>query len=155
MSLIPATILTGFLGSGKTTLLKRLLSEAHGQKIAVIENEFGEENIDNDILVTDSKEQIVQMNNGCICCTIREDLRETLQLLAAKRRKGLLDFDRIVIETTGLADPGPVAQTFFMDEEIAETYSSTTARRRVARWGLRTRSSCPRPSWSARKKPMR
>ena len=122
MSLIPATILTGFLGSGKTTLLKRLLSEAHGQKIAVIENEFGEENIDNDILVTDSKEQIVQMNNGCICCTIREDLRETLQLLAAKRRKGLLDFDRIVIETTGLADPGPVAQTFFMDEEIAETY---------------------------------
>ena len=122
MSLIPATILTGFLGAGKTTLLKRLLSEAHGQKIAVIENEFGEENIDTDILVTESKEQIVQMSNGCICCTIREDLRETLQLLAAKRRKGLLDFDRIVIETTGLADPGPVAQTFFMDEEIAETY---------------------------------
>jgi G3E family GTPase len=122
MSLIPATILTGFLGSGKTTLLKRVLSEAHGQKIAVIENEFGEENIDNDILVTDSKEQIVQMSNGCICCTIREDLRETLQLLAAKRRKGLLDFERIIIETTGLADPGPVAQTFFMDEEIAETY---------------------------------
>ena len=122
MSLIPTTILTGFLGSGKTTLLKRLLTEAHGQKIAVIENEFGEENIDNDILVTESKEQIVQMSNGCICCTIREDLRETLQLLAAKKRKGLLDFDRIVIETTGLADPGPVAQTFFMDEEIAETY---------------------------------
>src|SRR5688572_32589274 len=104
MSLIPATILTGFLGSGKTTLLKRILTEAHGQKIAVIENEFGEENIDNDILVTDSKEQIVQMSNGCICCTIREDLRETLQLLAAKKRKGLLDFDRIVIETTGLAE---------------------------------------------------
>lgn len=122
MSLIPATILTGFLGSGKTTLLKRLLSEAHGQKIAVIENEFGEENIDSDILVTESKEQIVQMSNGCICCTIREDLRETLQLLAAKKRKGLLDFDRVVIETTGLADPGPVAQTFFMDDEIAETY---------------------------------
>lgn len=122
MSLIPTTILTGFLGSGKTTLLKRVLTESHGQKIAVIENEFGEENIDNDILVTDSKEQIVQMSNGCICCTIREDLRETLQLLAAKRRKGLLDFDRVVIETTGLADPGPVAQTFFMDEEIAETY---------------------------------
>ncbi|HQQ70550.1 MAG TPA: GTP-binding protein [Alicycliphilus sp.] len=122
MSLIPTTILTGFLGSGKTTLLKRVLSEAHGQKIAVIENEFGEENIDNDILVTDSQEQIVQMSNGCICCTIREDLRETLQLLAAKRRKGLLQFDRIVIETTGLADPGPVAQTFFMDDEIAETY---------------------------------
>ena len=122
MSLIPATILTGFLGSGKTTLLKRLLTEAHGQKIAVIENEFGEENIDNDILVTESQEQIVQMSNGCICCTIREDLRETLQLLAAKRRKGLLQFDRVVIETTGLADPGPVAQTFFMDDEIAETY---------------------------------
>ena len=122
MSLIPATILTGFLGSGKTTLLKRVLEEAHGQKIAVIENEFGEENIDSDILVTESKEQIIQMSNGCICCSIREDLRATLQLLAAKKRKGLLDFDRVVIETTGLADPGPVAQTFFMDEEIAECY---------------------------------
>ena len=122
MSLIPATILTGFLGSGKTTLLKRVLSEAPGQKIAVIENEFGEENIDNDILVSESTEQIVQMSNGCICCTIREDLREALQLLAAKKRQGLLDFDRIVIETTGLADPGPVAQTFFMDDEIAESY---------------------------------
>ena len=122
MSLIPATILTGFLGSGKTTLLKRVLGEAHGQKIAVIENEFGEENIDSDILVSDTKEQIIQMSNGCICCTIREDLRSTLQLLAAKKRKGMLDFDRVVIETTGLADPGPVAQTFFMDDEIAETY---------------------------------
>jgi G3E family GTPase len=122
MSLIPATILTGFLGSGKTTLLKRVLSEAHGQKIAVIENEFGAENIDSEILVSDTQEQIVQMSNGCICCTIREDLRATLQLLAAKKRKGLLDFDRVVIETTGLADPGPVAQTFFMDDEIAETY---------------------------------
>ena len=122
MSLIPVTILTGFLGSGKTTLLKRVLHETHGQKIAVIENEFGEENIDTDILKTESKEQIVQMSNGCICCTIREDLRETLQLLAAKRRKGLVEFERIIIETTGLADPGPVAQTFFMDEEIAETY---------------------------------
>ena len=122
MALIPVTILTGFLGSGKTTLLKRVLSERHGQKIAVIENEFGEENIDTDILKTESKEQILQMSNGCICCTIREDLRETLQLLAAKRRKGLVAFDRVVIETTGLADPGPVAQTFFMDDEIAETY---------------------------------
>jgi G3E family GTPase len=122
MSLIPATILTGFLGSGKTTLLKRVLSEAHGQKIAVIENEFGEENIDSDILVTETKEQIIQMSNGCICCTIREDLRSTLQLLAAKKRKGLIEFDRVVIETTGLADPGPVAQTFFMDDEIAEQY---------------------------------
>ena len=122
MSLIPATILTGFLGSGKTTLLKRVLAEAHGQKIAVIENEFGEENIDSDILVSDTQEQIIQMSNGCICCTIREDLRATLQLLAAKKRQGLLDFERVVIETTGLADPGPVAQTFFMDDEVAESY---------------------------------
>src|SRR3982751_6871414 len=122
MGLIAVTILTGFLCSGKTPLLNRLLTEAHGQKIAVIENEFGEENIDNDILVNDTTENIIQMNNGCICCSIREDLRETLQLLAAKKRKGLLDFDRVVIETTGLADPGPVAQTFFMDEEIAEQY---------------------------------
>ena len=122
MSLIPVTILTGFLGSGKTTLLKRVLTEAHGQKIAVIENEFGEENIDNEILVNDTNENIIQMNNGCICCSIREDLRETLQLLASKKRQGLLDFERVVIETTGLADPGPVAQTFFMDEEIAEQY---------------------------------
>jgi G3E family GTPase len=122
MSLIPATILTGFLGSGKTTLLKRVLTEAHGQKIAVIENEFGEENIDTDILVADTNEQIIQMSNGCVCCTIREDLRTTLSDLAAKRRKGELTFDRVVIETTGLADPGPVAQTFFMDDEIAESY---------------------------------
>ena len=122
MSLIPATIVTGFLGSGKTTLLKRVLTEAHGQKIAIIENEFGEENIDNDILVEDTKEQIVQMNNGCICCTIREDLRATLADLAAKKRDGTLDFERVVIETTGLADPGPVAQTFFIDDEIAESY---------------------------------
>ena len=122
MALIPATILTGFLGSGKTTLLKRVLSEQHGMKLAVIENEFGEENIDNEILVSETQEQIIQMSNGCVCCTIREDLRATLQLLAAKRRKGLLQFDRVVIETTGLADPGPVAQTFFMDDEIAETF---------------------------------
>src|SRR5215207_2389725 len=122
MSLIPATILTGFLGAGKTTLLKRVLTEAHGHKIAVIENEFGEENIDNDILVSDTSEQIVQLSNGCVCCTIREDLRSTLADLAEKKRKGELDFDRVVIETTGLADPGPVAQTFFMDDEIAESY---------------------------------
>jgi len=122
MSLIPATILTGFLGSGKTTLLKRVLTEAHGQKIAVIENEFGDENIDNEILVQDSREQIIQLNNGCVCCSIREDLRTTLADLAEKKRKGELDFERVVIETTGLADPGPVAQTFFMDDEIAESY---------------------------------
>ena len=122
MKLIPTTILTGFLGSGKTTLLKRILSEAHGQKIAVVENEFGEENIDSEILVSDTTEQIVQMSNGCICCTIREDLRATLHDLAEKKRKGELHFDRVVIETTGLADPGPVAQTFFMDDEVAESY---------------------------------
>ena len=122
MALIPATILTGFLGSGKTTLLKRVLTEAHGQKIAVIENEFGEENIDNEILVQASGEQIIQLNNGCVCCSIREDLRTTLSDLAAKKRRGELDFERVVIETTGLADPGPVAQTFFMDDEIAESY---------------------------------
>ncbi len=122
MALIPATIVTGFLGSGKTTLLKRVLTEAHGQKIAVIENEFGDENIDNEILVRDSGEQIIQLNNGCVCCSIREDLRTTLSDLADKKRKGELQFDRVVIETTGLADPGPVAQTFFMDDEIAENY---------------------------------
>lgn len=122
MTPIPVTILTGFLGSGKTTLLKRVLSEAHGQKIAVIENEFGEENIDNDILVTDREEQIIQMSNGCICCTIREDLRSTLSTLAAKKFSGQLDFERVVIETTGVADPGPVAQTIFMDDQVAECY---------------------------------
>ncbi|MEZ5645830.1 MAG: GTP-binding protein [Burkholderiaceae bacterium] len=122
MSLIPATILTGFLGAGKTTLLRRVLSEAHGQKIAVVENEFGEENIDNEILVADTTENIIQMSNGCICCTIRDDLRVTLADLAARKRKGELDFERVVIETTGLADPGPVAQTFFMDDEVAEQY---------------------------------
>ncbi len=121
-ALIPATIVTGFLGSGKTTLLNRVLHEAHGSKIAVIENEFGEENIDSDILVKEPGEQIVQMSNGCICCTIRDDLRATLADLAHKRRKGELMFDRVIIETTGLADPGPVAQTFFMDDEVAGQY---------------------------------
>lgn len=122
MAITPVTILTGFLGSGKTTLLKRILSEAHGQKIAIIENEFSEENIDTEILVTDSEEQIIQMSNGCICCTIREDLRSTLATLAVKKHEGLLHFDRVIIETTGLADPGPVAQTFFMDDEVVEYY---------------------------------
>ena len=122
MAQIPATILTGFLGAGKTTLLQRVLTEAHGQKIAVIENEFGEENIDNEILVTEPGERIIQMSNGCVCCTIRDDLRATLAELAARKRKGELDFERVVIETTGLADPGPVAQTFFMDDEVADQY---------------------------------
>jgi len=120
--LIPATILTGFLGSGKTTLLNRILHERHGEKIAVIENEFGEEGIDNDILVQDKDEQIIEMNNGCICCTVRGDLVRILAELAAKRRKGELKFDRVIIETTGLAEPGPVAQTFFMDDSIHDQF---------------------------------
>ncbi|MCG5259437.1 GTP-binding protein [Cupriavidus gilardii] len=120
--LIPVTILTGFLGSGKTTLLKRILNEQHGMKIAVIENEFGEENIDNEILVQDGREQIVQMSNGCICCTIRGDLVQALSDLISRRDAGEIDFDRVVIETTGVANPGPVAQTFFMDDEIASRY---------------------------------
>ena len=122
MSLIPATILTGFLGAGKTTLLNRILHEQHGMKIAVIENEFGEENIDNEILVQDSNEQIVEMSNGCVCCTVRGDLIVALGQLAQKRRDGTLQFDRVVIETTGLANPGPVAQTFFMDEDVGTSY---------------------------------
>jgi G3E family GTPase len=120
--LIPVTILTGFLGSGKTTLLKRILNEPHGMKIAVIENEFGEENIDHEILVQDGREQIVQMSNGCICCTIRGDLVQALSTLLTRRDAGEIGFDRVVIETTGVANPGPVAQTFFMDEEIASRY---------------------------------
>jgi len=120
--LTPVTILTGFLGSGKTTLLNRILTEQHGERIAVIENEFGEEGIDNDILVQDKEEQIVEMNNGCICCTVRGDLVRILGELDEKKKAGALRFDRVIIETTGLADPGPVAQTFFMDEKIHESF---------------------------------
>ena len=122
MALVPATILTGFLGAGKTTLLNRILREPHGFRIAVIENEFGQENIDNEILVQESNEQIVEMSNGCVCCTVRGDLIAALATLAQKRRDGALDFDHVVIETTGLANPGPVAQTFFMDDEVASHY---------------------------------
>jgi len=120
--LIPVTILTGFLGAGKTTLLNRILNEQHGEKIAVIENEFGETGVDNEILVKDEKEQIVEMNNGCLCCTVRGDLVRILGDLGKKRRQGKLKFDRVIIETTGLANPGPVAQTFFMDEAIHDQY---------------------------------
>lgn len=119
---IPVTILTGFLGAGKTTLLNRILSEDHHHKIAVIENEFGEEGIDNELLVQNDKEQIVQMNNGCICCTIRGDLSRILTNLRLRRDRGEIDFDRVVIETTGVANPGPVCQTFFMDDAIACFY---------------------------------
>ena len=118
---IPVTIVTGFLGSGKTTLLNRILTERHGEKIAVIENEFGEVGIDNELLLS-GEEQIVEMNNGCICCTVRGDLIRILRELAEKREAGQLVFDRIIIETTGLADPGPVAQTFFLDELVSQRY---------------------------------
>ena len=120
-NMVPVTILTGFLGSGKTTLLNRILKEDHGQRIAVIENEFGEIGVDNDIIET-GDEQIVEMNNGCICCTVRGDLIRILGTLREKRDEGKLKFDRVVIETTGMADPGPVAQTFFTDEEIGNYY---------------------------------
>jgi len=120
-NMVPVTILTGFLGSGKTTLLNRILKEDHGHRIAVIENEFGEIGVDNEIL-TRTEEQIVEMNNGCICCTVRGDLIRILGDLKDKRAKGELRFDRVVIETTGMADPGPVAQTFFTDEEIGAYY---------------------------------
>ncbi|MQR00289.1 CobW family GTP-binding protein [Glaciimonas soli] len=122
MALIPTTILTGFLGAGKTTLLNRILQQPHGHKIAVIENEFGQENIDNEILVQDSTEQIIEMNNGCICCTVRGDLIVALSTLARRRDAGELTFDHVIIETTGMANPGPVAQTFFVDDEVASHY---------------------------------
>ena len=118
---IPVTILTGFLGAGKTTLLNRILRENHGEKIAVIENEFGEEGVDNEILA-DTKEQIVEMNNGCICCTVRGDLIRILNSLYKRRAKGEFNFSRVIIETTGMADPAPVAQTFFADEKVNERY---------------------------------
>ncbi len=122
MAAIPTTILTGFLGADKTTLLNAILQGDHGLRIAVIENEFGQENIDNEILVQDSGEQIVEMNNGCICCTVRGDLIVALGALAQRRADGELRFDRVVIETTGLANPGPVAQTFFVDEQVRAHY---------------------------------
>jgi G3E family GTPase len=120
--MVPVTILTGFLGAGKTTLLKRILSEYHGRRIAVIENEFGPESIDNDLLVQDSDEEIIELSNGCVCCTVRGDLMRTLNDLRAKRQAGQLNFERVIIETTGMANPGPVCQTFFMDDDIAEYY---------------------------------
>jgi G3E family GTPase len=121
-SMIPVTVLTGFLGAGKTTLLNRILKEQHGHKIAVIENEFGPENIDNELLVREAGEQIVEMNNGCICCTVRGDLARVLGELADKRAAGKIKFERVIIETTGMANPGPVTQTFFMDEKVAERF---------------------------------
>jgi G3E family GTPase len=114
---IPVTVLTGFLGAGKTTLLNRILTEQHGQRIAVIENEFGEIGIDQ-ALVINADEEVFEMNNGCICCTVRGDLIRILGNLMKRRDR----FDRILVETTGMADPGPVAQTFFMDDEVRDLF---------------------------------
>lgn len=116
-SLIPVTVITGFLGAGKTTLLNRILTENHGKRIAVIENEYGEVGVDHQ-LVIQSDEEIFELNNGCICCRVRGDLIRILAKLRQRRDR----FDTVLIETTGLADPGPVAQTFFTDEEVKESF---------------------------------
>ena len=125
---IPVTVLTGYLGAGKTTLLNRILTEDHGKKFAVIVNEFGEIGIDND-LVVGADEEIFEMNNGCICCTVRGDLIRIIEGLMKRKGK----FDAIIVETTGLADPAPVAQTFFVDADVREARAARRDRHRRRR----------------------
>src|ERR687897_1081774 len=115
MDQVPVTVLTGYLGAGKTTLLNRVLSEEHGKKYAVIVNEFGELGIDNE-LVVNAEEEVFEMNNGCICCTVRGDLIRIIEGLMRRKDR----FDAILVETTGLADPAPVAQTFFVDDDVRQ-----------------------------------
>jgi G3E family GTPase len=119
---VPVTLLTGFLGSGKTTLLNHLLAAPHGRRLAVIENEFGDVSVDAELLVRQPGEEIVETSNGCLCCTVRGDLRRILADLAAGRREGRRRFDQVVVETTGLALPAPVIQTFLLDESVAAHY---------------------------------
>ena len=118
---IPVTVITGFLGSGKTTLINHILTEKHGMKIAIIENEFGDVGVDDGLIKSnkrfDSEEEIIEMLNGCICCTVRSDLIDLLKKMFVEKK---LKVDGVIIETTGLADPAPVAQTFFVDEEISK-----------------------------------
>ena len=121
-SRVPVTILTGFLGSGKTTLFNHILTAAHGKKIAIIQNEFGETSIDDRLMAKNTKfateQEIVEVLNGCICCSVRTDLVEVLKKLAARCRAGTLEIDAIIIETTGMANPAPVAQTFLVEPEV-------------------------------------